>query len=436
MENLLALALANLKRYKRIFKSSTISIVISVFLILFFYSLHSGFEVIIENEIAKNHSFKQISILADKEDTDVMDNKKFFSISDVQLLKHLKDVKSVSINNRFSSPILSCEIDGLYIEHPDYLIGSNVQYSTFSWAQTEWHKGEDASFSEMVAGRNFQNGDINSCIIEESSVSMLGLKEVEEIIGKTLCLALYNGEKVQIDIIGVYSKELGGNPDIEFGESLFYTEDGLLSIGAESIILSYDVVEKLNAASGISSTEYSDITLSMADLNSTLSIFNTLTSKYYNQMVCDSDAINKALDYLKLFSNIFVFLGILLLMLSAFNISSTVMMVAENRKKWFALQNIVGFRKQQVAFCYIFEILFTVIKGFLVGTIIVALLAILLFGLINNMFPILNNISISAFLPSLEVWFILFSVLLLFVLLISFGVTKRIKRIDVIKTLA
>lgn len=91
------------------------------------------------------------------------------------------------------------------------------------------------------------------------------------------------------------------------------------------------------------------------------------------------------------------------------NLHSTTLMTAEKRKKWFALQYTLGFKKSQVVFCYLLEIAITVLRGFVYG--------------------IVGVFAYKAFVT-------LFALIFFLLLIISINIVSKINKIDIVKTLS
>lgn len=437
---LIKLAYSNLKKYKKTYRICTICIIISTFMILFFLSLFQGCNYIVNNELQKIYEFREITILSNQalSENDQIKGEKNFTLSDINLLKDSDKIKSFTIMLRTEIPILRCFIDNIEIAPPDYLTGINVNYDTFSNARVESCKIEDNKFAPIIAGRDFVQGDKNCAIIDESSAYMYGVQKIEDIINKQIHIYVDENRKIDVNIIGVYSSHLGSNLfSEELTNSQFYTPDGLLDISSEYILLSSDVVFSINNESEYmqSITDFSEITVAVSDISATIDIFELLSTRYDNQINCDAESINNSLEYLRLFSNVFIFLGFLLLLLTAFNIYSVIILTAEKRKKWFCLQNVLGFRKKQISLCYIFEISFAVLKGYTICIMGITVLCFVLNKIIIDVYSEYMSGNTVIFLPPIAASIFLLLFIFLFILMISIIITNRIYKLDVIKTL-
>jgi ABC-type antimicrobial peptide transport system permease subunit len=447
MKNLIELSLLSLKRHKRIYRACTVSIAISTVLVLFFLSLHNGIGALVDNELKRQPEFREVEILPftfSNDPREASSRKELFSAGDFDILTQTNSIKSITVKYRVEN-IASCFLDDVEVlGAPDWLDGLDVGYDTFSLSRVESEKTKNESFSEIVAGRDFEKSDTNVCLIDEGSVYWADIKNPTELVGKTLRIVHNSGEELEATIIGVYSQNLSGNAFIEppDGSEVYYEYDdpedeGKIEIFLESMLFSSDVIKRAQELSALEpdSLGYLNILLSMPDLESTVQVHKILQERYANELICALADIYEVIDYLKLLSNMFVFLGAILLVLSLFNLYSTIMMTTEKKKKWFALQSIVGFERHQISLCYIIEIILAVFKGFVLGLLCVFILCAVVSLGVSEIFGTTLVAHANAFLPPPLACILVAGILLFSLALLSIVITREISNIDEIRAI-
>lgn len=377
------LAWTNFKRYKKTYNLCILCISLSVFLIVLFQGLYHGAEYIIQNEINKNYTFKEVELQAGFfQDLRRSNEWTDFKSKDLKYFRSLSGIDSMKVDYRSNVELLGGQFGDIKLNLDEYIEGIDVAYDTFSKAQINANLAVDDKFKPIVAGRDFKKGDQKVALVDELCVVELGLENPKDIIGKKI--KIKTKERVEeVKIVGVYALPLGNNENVDLEEAKEYQNDVCLPVGTEieisltSLIVSSDVIKGLNLGSPklepSMKGDLISIKFSVKEINDVFQVYDNIVNYTENYVHCEAQEINKVMDYLKLFSNFFTTLGMILLGISFFNLYCTMLIILKKRTSWLAVQNVLGFTKKEIVSSYILELGFSSLWGYAEG-IITALL--------------------------------------------------------------
>ena len=421
----------NYRRYRKTYRLCTVSIFISVFLILFFCSVFRGSEYIIRNEIERNHELRELKIFSQSSDPENSSGLPAFTVADARQLTASNRVRGITVQDRADVPFVRCTIAGLEIDPPMYLDGFLPELDTFPEALVTAEKKADPAFRPILAGRDLAPGDTDVCLLNEASAYMAGIRDLSSLVGQEVILTADSGESIALTVAGVYAQELAGNYHVDPDTAAFLTDDGLFSVFPETILITADTVSRINGCDG-----FTEITVSAESPQAAMELGDMLKSRYSSRIRCDSDSISKVLEYLRLFSLIFLVIGILTLVLSVLNLAAGTVVTAEKRKKWFALQSVLGFTRSSVTGSFVLENTFAVIRGTVSGLVCVFLFDLAAWRVLCSVYGEYFSGDFTVFMPPPFTVLILLTVITAFVLFISWLVSSRIRHLDPVAELA
>ena len=448
ISNMFYMAYRNVITRKRVTRIPIISISISVFLILVFSSFQQGAVKLLNNEIDQNPELKQIQFYpmrkSDSEKEEPESNETL-PISDdtMSALTQMEDIVAISDNYKYESNIESFCLDGKSVMVPEFISGRNVDYATFSKAEINSALSGNADFQPIVAGRDFRSRDRKVALIDEIAVKLLGIRDIRGILGKKIEITV-NGETVTVGIIGVFSGKLGSGSKLNLTKEEymagFYTEDGKLDIGSQPVIVSSDVISELisynkeNNADADNGRYY--LNIDITDIRATLEVYNYLDRKYMNFIFTPVESIKSMLSYLDTASIICMILGMILLFISIINVLSIMLVTIGERKKQFAVQNILGFGKRDIIFSISFESVMTGAIGTIIGMILSVLFSAAVDFFMSRQYRLYSGISSGAFTISLKIAIITVVVVLLLTAFAGILPALKIVKADPVKVIS
>ena len=437
MGELWKLGVANQKKQKKDYRFLTLAIFASTAIILLFFTLQHGGYQFIQNELRRNIWANDVLVFfgSMEESTEATTrNYYFISFNELEEIRSNYPVKSIVIEHRTNDVDFRLFLNDLEISPPsESLRGIEKDYDTFSYTDIQYRKRINADFDPLIYGRTFTPDDESVAIIDENSARMLDFDTVCEAIGQEFVFLSSGNEEMTVTIIGVYASELGpanGLWDEIFFETPHYSIEGLRDILSDSILVSSDVINFLNR-----NVEYSisSILFSGEDFEAALALYESLSRRFDYNILSEAEFIITTFENISLFTRIFGLIGIVLLLLAFLNLYTITLLNAQKRKKWFALQNILGFRTEEIWISYTFETVITVFKGFLMALFTIFIM-ILLFNLIEEYFLLDFVINDLIFFGSLSfVALLLLFAILIFVIFIGLMFNIKLKKMDAIQ---
>lgn len=434
MRVLWELGVINQKKQKKDYHFFTLAVFASTMIILLFFTLQRGGYNIIQNELRRNIWVNDVSIYFESAEKNYSSGERSFRLSygDIEKIVQDYEVKSVVIEHRTKDTNFRMFLDQIEVETPlEWISGINVNFDTFSYTKIQYGKRTDVDFIPIIYGRSFITGDREVAIIDENSARMLNVNTIEQILGQEIVFQREDGEEVSTTIIGIYAAELGPAGQQWSDITLHYGLSGLRSIHSESILVSSDIINFLykNRESTVSS-----IVFSVKDFGVALELYEILSNRFGYKISSEAEFITTTFVNISLFLGVFGLIGIILLLLSFLNLYTIALLNAQKRKKWFVLQNILGFRIREIWMSYTFETLITLFKGFFLA-LLTNFAIILLLNLMVEYFFDFVPYGLMFFESFFIVALLLFSVVLVYVIIIGLVFNIKLKKINIIQEL-
>ena len=440
MGELWKLGVANQKKQKKDYRFFTLAIFASTAIVLLFFTLQHGGYQFIQMELRRNVWVNDVSVffgITDEHPTLIEESADFISFNELEVLRQNYAIKSIVIEHRTSDVNFRLFFNTMEVEPPSqWMSGIDTDYDTFSYTSIRYQKLINADFEPLINGRTFTSKDERVAIIDENSARMLGFDTAREVVDQEFVFLSENDEEITVTIIGVYASELGPMGqlwDEVFFETPHYSLDGLRNILSDSILVSSDVIEFLNRDEEAS---VSSILFSGEDFERSLELYESLNRRFdHNNILSEAEFIVTTFENISLFTRVFGSIGVILLLLSFLNLYTIALLNAQKRKKWFALQTILGFKTVEIWLSYTFETVITVLKGFLLA-LATNFIIVLLFNLIAEHFLlefVANGMMIFRSLSFVAL--VLFGVVLIFLTFIGLLFNIKLKKMNVIQTM-
>lgn len=438
MKEFLELGFINREKRRKEYWFLTLAIFASITIILFFFTLRIGGYQLIESELRRNTWANDVLMfpgLLDNHSNLPNSREDFTYFCIIEEIKRDYAISSIVVEHRKNDIDFRVYFDDKEFSPPfEFLKGIDVHYETFSYTSIQYREQKDDEFETIIYGRVFVPGDKRVAVIDENTARMLDFDRMEEIVGQEFLFLNEGAEKIAVKIIGVYSSELGPTSQL-LEESILrkplYCSEGLRDIFLNSIIVSSDVICSLNRNS---ESTVSSILFSGENFEAALKLYTTLSLMTNYQISSEAEFIVSAFENMSLFASLFGLIGIILLILSFLNLYTIALLNAEKRKKWFALQNILGFEIKHIWIVYVSEIAINIFKGFVLA-VTLCIVSIFLFDVIVE--NLLNFTFDSLIL--LKAMFGM-AILLLFIVLLFIGIVAlvfnvKLRKLNVIQIL-
>lgn len=385
-----------LRNYK-VYKLCIISMIISIVLIGSFASIYHGFRIIIENELERGYEKKEL-VVYEKDYSGTLEGELTkFSHAQLDALLKKSDVDSIVKEYYYDVDVESFFLENYNIKPPSYVRGVDCRYATFTNARIQSEMMGCSEDSYIVAGRDFEEKDKKVVLLSEKSVLAMGIREIQEVVGKKIRIKV-GDNTVVVEVVGIFAKpfaNIGLSEDIVFRDE----EDRYSVAMEEGAIFSSDVIEKIHSfAKEKQNTEIStSIRISSTSMEGIKRVYDYLSSTIYNGMYCDAALMHNFQLYIRLFTNGFVIIGMVLFLLALYNLYGIMLLVFEKRKKWFAIQKILGFTSFDISICFVFEILWTQLISICIGVAITKLVSMIFEKIVQNEYAKVANSTLFVF---------------------------------------
>ena len=255
------------------------------------------------------------------------------------------------------------------------------KYDTFDKSLTQLYNDS----SPIIAGRVFQEGDFDSCLIGEITLIETAYSP-QEIIGKTVEISGYPNP---VTIIGVfsnnYSEEYWAN-DIE-ARKQHILEYGV-SRNTGDFLFSIDVIKALKPEKRIPNR----VSLTLKDFNDMKRIHETIRKAYNISGYSDYFSSYLRVMETTAYARLLIFLGTVTLFVCLLLLSVTVAINVDNQQSTVQLLRILGEKKYKIVLLVLYETLILsaigIFLGLFIGYIITTSIAVgyakLLAGMINT----------------------------------------------------
>ena len=465
----------NYHNHKKQYRILSVSVGIGVFLMLFFGAISHGSRALLVEEIMRDPELYQIAIIPLNRDYVEEVNNRYGSVKGVtdqdyskyyeaeQVLPLVTPLTADSIIVKYrAEDVVACSIERAPFASPDYpyyydefdsdgyaklFPSSNLNcvdtsYSTFDVALCR-SKGVD---NPIIAGRDFLSTDHYSLLIDRISAWQMGFRspeEMEDVLGVKVSFTSANGNMVTAEIVGVYDAVLnydnvvrgeasGVEFDKQFSES--YTpiriSGELMEANSNSFLGTKDIADALNGTE----TSYYEIRTSFSDLEVVLSSFYVLYDKMGENVSCYAERIAEALDRMKMLGRILILSGGGLLILTLINLISLIIVTYEFRKKWFAIQCVLGISLKKLSLGFFCEVGMAVLAGAFPGMIL-SILGCLSLNICTHLIYSQYRGGENVFFPEISTVVIVLCIFSLFFAVTGFIIKKRFQKLNILNTL-
>lgn len=441
MKDLWKLSRKNYHNHKKIYRVLSFSIGMSLFMILLFLALSKGCNQMIKQSFESMPDAQKVIIyqydqktadesLADKE-------KPMIKYEDISKIYKNVNPHGLSVDYYLEDPeTYKVKVADILLEDGvENIRGVDASYDTFCGETNHQEKDQ----IKIVAGRDLKSNNENSALIESGVAYGAGCDNPEEMIGKTIEFSKAS-ETLQVKIVGVYEMpELRRWGDGE--QEYIYTEEEykencqeleMSDLDDSDIVLSLHAIQELNKNKSMD--EFYSVEIAQNDTSKIINTYNWIEKRYGNEIDCDIKSMNDTMDYMQTFAMAFVVAGIVLMIIAMTNMISVIMLTSESRKKWFAIQKIIGFSNKQLSFGYVLELVCALFRPLVASIGAIYILGFLFSKIITSTMEeeLSGNIW---FLPPLQSVFGVVCAVLLFVVIIYWIAMKRMQKIDIVDTL-
>lgn len=431
----------NYRNNKKIYRILSFSIGMSIFMILSFVGLIDGANQMAKNFLIQDSDSQKIIIYQDDLNSDDVQNAeirypmiKYNNISEI-----CKKIKPNSLSVVYYCDKLEdyrISIDEKDIEESmDDIKGVDPAYNTFDNI-SELHTQNNI---KILAGKDFGMNDNKSALLESGVVYRMGYDDPKDIIGKSIEF-ISNEENLKVKIIGVYSvpelrKWSDGKNDYFYSEKEYKESCQSLELDTlndDDIVVSMDVIQALNK--NLSEDDFYSITITQDDVESIANTYEWLKQHYSNEIDCDIQSIYESVNYIRTFGIMFIIAGSVLALIAMTNIVSVVILTSESRKKWFAIQKVIGFSNQRLTVGYLMEIGQGLMRAITISISFVYIMGFFVSQIIYRAQEEESGVLIW-FFPKIYATLETIGVVIVFVFGLSILIGKTIEKINIIDTL-
>ena len=333
-------------RYKKYSRNYYISITLASILILFFISISNSINIVYNSMAEENYYIKQITLESFLVDEGNKYTKNDIDNNTIDIIVANDYVDQISVKHQLSHS------DTINISHNNYIIpidslikGTDPKYSTFSKTEINIIREEYGSNNNVIlAGRNFQEGDTNSTLIDENLVYILGYDNVNDIIGKK---------------IKITSFRLKNLPQSDY--------DDIRKTGwANPLILSMDVISSFSKEINNDRFMFSgqkEIILDVKSVRNVEDVYN-LIDKYTDNLINSSLQESKKtiiqLDNISIFALV---ISSIILIISFISIVNGCISKIYIQRKFLKMMLVIGYSIMDIVKVYILDNIITFFKS-------------------------------------------------------------------------
>ena len=349
MSKCITLAKLNIKNYKKQKRIFSIVLIVSLVMLLLSLALSDGFLLISQSYRTDDVGLREIQ-------TWPFDDPSAFEHSTVLKVSSMENVVAASqYVNAFLSHDYTIDVDGILLQCVPELRGTNRCFSFAPRTLVAEIQGDETA-SPIICGRDFKATDSHKAIIDENTCYILGYRDLNEIIGRTIEINLSDFSVKDVEIVGVCMSEYGFYYANLANIDEYSIKAYLKSKLCNPVFFSDDVIQEISLSSNDIVTWYYENLILMTDntdyvkeiCDKALSVFSYDSS---NKIA----AIERKAANVESFSLfIYVISGIVLLAASVI-ITNTLVIQILHQRKFTDMILKIGYQKRDIILIYIIE---------------------------------------------------------------------------------
>lgn len=349
MRKCITLARLNIKNYKK--QKRFFSVVLTVSLTMFFVAsaLSDGFVLISQSYRTDDVSLREIQVWP-------VDDTAAFEHSTVLKVSSMENVVAASqyINASLSQDYI-IEVDNIFLQCLPFLRGTN---RCFSFAPrtliAEIQKDETAN--PIICGRDFKATDSHKVIIDENTCYILGYRDLNEIIGKTIDINLSDFSVKDVEIVGVCMSEYG-----YYYENLANIDECSIRTYLQSklcnpVFFSDDVIQEISLSSNdVETCYYENLILTTDSTDYVKEISDKALSLFGYDSSNKIATIERKAANVESFKLFICVISVIILLAATVFITNTLVVQILHQRKYTEMILKIGYQKRDISLIYIIE---------------------------------------------------------------------------------
>ncbi len=388
------------QRYQKSTRNFSIGMILSSIMVLLLISISIATNQIFSQISEDNLDAKEIRIFNTKKDdfgntipTEI-DNQLLVSMN-----SH-PDIDQIVHQTQLLGESYFIGIDGHDIQAGSYVNGIDVDYHSFTKKERS-NLTSNVMNSPIISGRDFESLDTKKALVDENFAISIGYEQVSSILGKTFTLSMGTVDIMQIEIIGVYTYQLGTVPTFLMSYNLVDFQNDILVYGYNSpFIYSDDIIQEMRLLVTDETTYNERAIIDVKYIKRVINVYEWIDGQVDNTLSSILQETQKMVDQMSIVIILLSMVIIAIVLISLLSIISHTVAKLIAQRHFLRMLILMGYSFKQIILIYTLELLYVMMKIIVIYTTITYLFSLIIEFLLKPSYqvlvPSLNNVFILA----------------------------------------